>query len=60
MMAGLLDGLTTIQLIMKEQGCTWEEARRLWVLSMEVEAERQAEIAEATTESNVIPFRAKH
>jgi hypothetical protein len=39
MMAGLLDGLTTIQLIMKEQGCTWEEARRLWNISLEVEAE---------------------
>jgi hypothetical protein len=57
---GLLDGLTIISAIMQEQGCNWDEARRLWNLSMEVDAERQAEIAEAAVESNVIPFRAKH
>jgi hypothetical protein len=60
MSGGILDGLAIIPAIMAEQGCTWDEARRLWILSMEVEAERQSEIAEATTESNVIPFRAKH
>jgi hypothetical protein len=38
-MRGLLDGLISIPAIMKEQGCTWDEAERLWVISMQVEAE---------------------
>jgi hypothetical protein len=58
MSGGILDGLTIMRAIMDEQGCDWEEARRLWILSMEVEAERQAQIAEV--ESNVIPFPVRH
>ena len=38
-MRGLLDGITAIPAIMAEQGCSREEAERLWVLSMQVEAE---------------------
>jgi hypothetical protein len=60
MAGGLLDGLTIIPAIMKEQGCDWNEAAALWKISQEVEAERQMEIAHAAAESNVIPFRSKH
>ena len=60
MSGGILDGITIMSAIMKEQGCDWDEARRLWQISMEVEAERRAQIADAMAESNVIPFRAKH
>jgi hypothetical protein len=56
MAGGLLDGLAIIPAIMQEQGCDWDEARRLWVLSMAVEAERQAAITEAAAPSNIIPF----
>lgn len=38
-MRGLLDGITAIPAIMAEQGCSREEAERLWILSMQVEAE---------------------
>lgn len=57
MSGGLLDGITIISAIVKEQGCTWDEASRLWHISMEVEAERRAQISES--ESNVIQFRPK-
>lgn len=39
MARGLLDGITAVPLIMAEQGCSREEAERLWVISMQVEAE---------------------
>ena len=38
-MRGLLDGITAIPAIMAEQGCSREEAERLWIISMQVEAE---------------------
>ena len=38
-MRGLLDGIAAIPAIMAEQGCSREEAERLWILSMQVEAE---------------------
>jgi hypothetical protein len=60
MSGGLLDGLAIIPAIMKEQDCSWDEAKALWKISQEVEAERQMEIAHASAESNVIPFRRKH
>lgn len=49
---GLLDGIATIQRIKDEQGCTWEEARRLWNISLEVQAEN-APLPSAV----IIPFR---
>ena len=48
---GLLDGLVAIPAIMKEQDCSWDEAKALWVISMEVEAEN-AEPPSAV----IIPF----
>lgn len=39
-MRGLLDGIIAIPAIMAEQGCSREEAERLWIISMELEAER--------------------
>ena len=60
MARGLLDGLVAIPAIMQEQNCSWDEARRLWVISMEVEAEQREALAHAAAESNVIPFRRKH
>ena len=60
MSGGLLDGLVVIPAIMEEQGCSWDEARRLWEISMEVETERLTALSSAVAESNVIPFRAKH
>ena len=42
MMAGLLGGISEISAIMQEQGsCDWDEARRLWLLSMGADSDRQ-------------------
>ena len=38
-MRGLLDGITAIPAIMAEQGCSREEAERLWISAMKAEAE---------------------
>jgi len=47
---GLLDCLTAIPVIMAEQDCSWEDAKRFSRISMEMEAER----AEPVT--NIIQF----
>jgi hypothetical protein len=53
---GLLDGLAIIAAIKDEQDCSWEAAKRLWHISLEMEAEARAAKA-APPETNVIQFR---
>jgi hypothetical protein len=56
MSAGLIDGLTIIAAIQAEQDCTWDAAKRLWHINLEMEAEARAK---AAPPSNVIqgPWR---
>jgi hypothetical protein len=52
---GLLDGLTIIAAIQHEQDCSWDAAKRLWHINIEMEAEARA--AKTAPPSNVIQFR---